>query len=275
VALKLIRHEQLGSSESLARLKREAEIVARIPHPGVVALFDSGELEDGTVFLVMELLRGADVGDLIERYGRGTPRQVTRLLREGGAVLEAAHRAGVLHRDIKPHNFFFASGPAGNAVKLLDFGLARPISLDRGITRHGAVVGTPAYMSPEQASGLSLDARSDLYSFAAVVSEALLGVPAAPGHEPGRIMRRVVEEEPEAPSEILAVLPPEVDAAFARAFRKEPADRPASVEAWVASFVSVLERIPPLTSGWTLPGATGRVRVRREESETREMETKP
>lgn len=272
VAVKLIRHEQLGSSESLLRLKREAEIVARIPHPGVVALFDTGELEDGSVYLVMELLRGADVGDLLERYGNGTPRQVARLLREGGAALSAAHRAGVVHRDIKPHNFFFATGAAGLVVKLLDFGLARPLTFDRNLTRAGAVVGTPAYMSPEQASGQALDARSDLYSFAAVAYEALLGIPAAPGHDAGRIMRRVVDETPEAPSRVLATLPSQVDAAFARAFEKRPDARPDSVEMWVETFVSALEEVPPLTTGWTLPGATGAIRKRHLEAvSTREL----
>ncbi|MCA9638934.1 MAG: serine/threonine protein kinase, partial [Myxococcales bacterium] len=165
------------------RFRQEARAIARISHPGVIALYDTGELPDGSAFLVMEKLVGLDLADMIDHYGPGTPAQVAALMRQAGAALAAAHRADLVHRDIKPENIFLVDGTGGFLVKILDFGLAKSMSLETtNLTQTGVVMGTPVYMSPEQIQGKDLDARSDLYSFASVCYEALTG-------------RRVVESE--------------------------------------------------------------------------------
>src|SRR5262249_43991286 len=155
------------------RLEREAKAVARINHPGVIAIYDTGDLDDGSAFLVMELLEGCDLGRIIKQFGRGKPAQVASLLRQTGSAIAAAHRAGIIHRDLKPQNVFLVNTPAGFSAKVLDFGIAKTTNVETGVTRTGMIVGTPAYMSPEQIQGPSVDARSDLYSLASLSFEAL------------------------------------------------------------------------------------------------------
>src|SRR5207237_10396652 len=115
------------------------------------------------------------LGQLIRQFGPGTPRQVAQLLRQAGAALAAAHRAGLVHRDIKPENIFLEEEASGFCAKILDFGIAKPIDLDTHHTQGGTILGTPPYSASQQLSGKQLDARSDMYSFAAVAYEALVG----------------------------------------------------------------------------------------------------
>src|SRR5262249_29625935 len=153
VALKIIKAALLSDSAMRFRLEREAQSIAHIRHQGVVALFDSGELDDGSAFLVMELLAGQDLASLLAEYGRGRPSQVATLVRQAGTALAAAHGAGVIHRDIKPENLFLVPSGAGFQVKILDFGIARSTKVDNRVTMTGVVLGTPSYMSPEQVRG--------------------------------------------------------------------------------------------------------------------------
>jgi serine/threonine protein kinase len=225
------------------RLEREAQTVARISHPGVVALFDSGELEDGSRFLVMELLTGADLDRILRQHGRGRPEQVASLIRQAGAALAAAHRVGIVHRDVKPANLFLTPRP-GDAftVKVVDFGLARPI-LDAALTRTGVIVGTPLYMSPEQSLGMELDERSDVYSLAAVAHEALLGrrVPV----DPPTVLEERLAAGGSPPVRGLTSLPPEVAEAFQAGLATCPQERPADVGAWSDLLARRLEDAPP------------------------------
>jgi serine/threonine protein kinase len=255
VAVKLIRPEHFNNAEVRERFEREARTVARIQHPGVVALFDSGELEDESAFLVMEMLTGRDLGCQIKAHGRGTPAQVAELVRQGCAALRAAHRAGVVHRDVKPENIFLVEVPGGFRVKILDFGLAKSTTLEQGLTQVGMVMGTPAYMSPEQVQGEDVDARTDVYSFAAVCYEALTGVKAVSSTDLGQVLISVLNTVPPPPSSLVPGLPPEVDAAFESALAKDRARRLKEIELWGSSFVDSLERVPadPATRGW--PGA--------------------
>jgi len=255
VAIKLIRPEHFGDAELRARFEREARAIARISHSGVIALYDSGELPDGTAFLVMERLQGHDLARFLLECGPGTPRQVASLARQAGAALAAAHAAGVVHRDVKPANVFLADDPAGFRVKLLDFGLAKSMAHEKGLTRTGMVVGTPEYMSPEQVCGEEVDARTDVYSLGAVCYEALLGRRAIRGDDLARVLANVVDSVPEPASAVLPGVPAVASAALAAALAKSPADRPADVAAWAETLAASLEAMPEgLAAGWKLVG---------------------
>jgi ligand-binding sensor domain-containing protein len=254
VALKVIRAEMLGDAEARFRLEREAQTLARIRHPGVIDLFDSGELEDGSAFLVMELLTGRDLAGVLTRHGAGTPAQVASLLRQAAAALAAAHRAGVVHRDVKPANIFLMPDQRAFRAKLLDFGLAKSTRLEAKLTRTGNFVGTPAYMSPEQVEGTAVDARADLYSLAAVAYEALTGQRVVSGTEVARMLVDVLYGTPPSASSHVPGLPPAADAAFEAALAKRPAERPADIEAWAAALAALLESAAGSAPGWPHEG---------------------
>lgn len=244
VAIKIIRAEHLADSTLRFRIEREARTLAQIDHPGVAALFDSGELDGGSVFLVMELLRGLDLGQVIARDGPGSPGQVARLVREAAAALAAGHRRGVIHRDVKPANIFLTDAPDGFVTKVVDFGLATSGHVDVRVTLSGIMVGTPAYMSPEQVQGLPLDSRSDLYSLAIVAYEALTGRRAVESQDVGGILIEVLYKTiPPASSALPGPAP--TDAAFG----KQPADRP-DIEAWARALAAALERLPDGAHRW-------------------------
>lgn len=256
VAIKVIRPERFDDPASRVRFEREAHTIARISHPGVVALHDSGTLPDGSAFLVMERLHGMDLGAVLDRYGRGSPRQVARLARQGGAALAAAHRAGVVHRDVKPENVVLTPAPGGFLVKVVDFGLAKEMSVRDGLTRTGMVVGTPWYMAPEQLEGAPVSGRSDLYSFAMILYEALTGSRPADSASLGEVLDHVLRTSPPPPSGRRPGLSAEVDARFAEAFRKDPAARPDDVEAWAAALADALEKATGPDRGWPEPIAS-------------------
>ena len=259
VAVKLIRPEHFNDPGMKERFEREARAVARIQHRGVISLHDSGEMEDGTAFLVMERLAGDDLGACLRSSGRGTPAQVAVLVREGCAALGAAHRAGVVHRDVKPENIFLVDAPGGFLVKVLDFGLAKSMTLETGLTQTGMMVGTPRYMSPEQVRGEDVDAGTDIYSFAAVCYEALTGRQAVSGDDLARILVNVCSETAPAPSSFVPGLPADLDAAFASALAKDRTRRPRDIEHWGAAAAETLERLAPApgTAGWTIPPDVG------------------
>jgi serine/threonine protein kinase len=263
VALKIIRPDRFGEPAVRMRFEQEARAIARIDHPGVVAIYDSGELEDGSLFLVMELLRGCDLALMLRLHGRGRPFQVASLLRQAGSALDAAHRAGFIHRDIKPENVYLTEVRDDFRVKVLDFGIAKPIDTDIRLTQTGNFVGTPAYMSPEQMTGGHLDIRSDLYSLAAVTFEALAGRRVSLETDLAHIFSDVLHNEPPRLSDLLRQVPASVDDAFARALAKDPKDRPGAIPLWIDAFVLDLETMPSDAAGWSAsPEIDGRVIAR-------------
>ncbi len=259
VALKLISPERFMRPEARLRFEREARTVAKIQHPRVIAIFDSGELEDGSAFIVMELLRGLDLSQLLSAHGPGAPKQIALLLRQAASALQAAHDAGIIHRDVKPANLFLTNAPEGSPdgsppffVKVLDFGLAKSMDLDRALTQAGMVVGTPQYMSPEQLKGQAVDARSDLYSLATVAFEALTGHRPIPGDGAVEVMSNVLRRESRPVSDFILGAPPELDAAFRLGLAKRPEDRTLTVEAWAAMAAEAMISLAPIHA-WPLP----------------------
>jgi len=250
VAMKLLRADKFNHGPVRARFEQEARTVARVDHPGVVAVYDSGEVEEGSLFIAMEWLNGRDLGATLKRAGPGTPAEVAALLRQGAAALGAAHAAGLVHRDIKPENIFLVTAQDRLKIKIVDFGIAKDISEDINLTATGALVGTPMYMSPEQILGRQVDARSDLYSFAAVAYLALTGRRVTLGDSFGAVLFDIVQGSPPPVSTLVQDIPSEVDRAFEWAFAKAPAARPASVVEWVHSFAHLLEGVRSSRRGW-------------------------
>ena len=251
VALKIIKAGFLGDPAMRLRLEREAKVVARIQHPGVTALFDVGELEDGSAFLVMELLKGRELASLLVDHGAGTPSQVARLLRQTSAALAAAHRVGVIHRDVKPENIFLVADPGGFQAKLLDFGVALSARFEARLTQTGIAVGTPAYMSPEQVQSTELDERADLYSLACVAWEAVVGRRMVDGKQIAQVILKVLFEPPLALSGFLKSAPKELDGLFDAALAKSKQARPSDLEAWATRVAALLESCDSGSSpGW-------------------------
>ncbi|MGW3075220.1 MULTISPECIES: protein kinase domain-containing protein [unclassified Kitasatospora] len=231
VALKSM-HSELGRDDSFKeRFRREAQAVARLEHPNIVTVYDSGEdvAPDGssTPYIVMQLIDGMGLRDAINeaigQYGAMPTEQALKVTVGVLNALEASHDMGLVHRDIKPGNVMFDR--KGN-VKVMDFGIAR--ALESGVTsmtQTGMVVGTPQYLSPEQALGKPVDARSDLYSVGVMLFEMITGQLVFDGDSAFSIAYKHVQEEPPAPSTLNRSVTPEVDAFVAQALRKDPAHR--------------------------------------------------
>ena len=269
VAIKVLLGESPLDADARALLSHEARAVARIGHPGVVDVFDLGELDDGSSFIVMEYLSGRSLADEISRHGRGSPRQVAELLRQVGAALQAAHRTGVVHRDIKPQNVFLTRHAEGFHARLLDFGVAR-VAGGADTTRSNALHGTPAYMAPEQIGGAAGDERSDLYSLAAVAFEALVGkrlIKQKPSM--AATLAAILNETPPDVSTQLPNVPAELDGLFRAALSRDPQLRPQGVAQWTDAVAERLETMAPGDAGWPLP-ITHELTVRQSQAEARE-----
>ncbi len=253
IALKVIRAANLADPIARFRFEREANTMAKVRHPGVVSLFDSGEMADGSAFLVMELLEGPSLDAVLNEYGPGKPKQVAALLRQIGPALGAVHRLGVVHRDVKPSNILLLSGGPSVEAKLLDFGLATSRQFKEKLTQSGFIVGTPAYMSPEQVQGKDADERSDLYALAAVAYEALSGRPIVPrGLDLSGTLASVLSDRPPKLSSLLAGFPSRLDHLFELALAKDPGFRPHDISTWAEQCASALDPVqldsPP--HGW-------------------------
>lgn len=250
VAVKVIKSEIFNQEDMRLRFEREARSVARIDQPGVVAVFDYGEIEDGSLYIVMEWLRGLDLDRVLRRYGAGKPKDVATLLRQAGAALAAAHAKQLVHRDIKPANIFLTANAEGFGVKLLDFGVAKELSRDSKVTQTGMIVGTPRFMSPEQLLSKPVSERSDTYSLAAVVFQALTGERLVRAEDFAQVLVEVVNQEPRKISAILAQAPKDLDRLLGQALAKEPDQRPESVEEWANELADALVRLKLRREAW-------------------------
>ncbi|MFJ1753747.1 protein kinase [Kitasatospora sp. NPDC088134] len=237
VAVKTL-HTELGREASFKeRFRREAQAVARLQHTNIVSVFDSGEdvAPDGatTPYIVMEFVEGRSLKDVLDEQvttlGAMPNEQALKITAAVLSALEASHDQGLVHRDIKPANVMVS---AKGVVKVMDFGIAR--ALQSGVTsmtQTGMVVGTPQYLSPEQALGKSVDARSDLYSVGCMLFELLSGQLPFDGDSAFSIAYKHVQETPPAPSTLNRAVTPGIDALVERALRKDPAHRFPTAEA--------------------------------------------
>ncbi|MBA2246228.1 MAG: serine/threonine protein kinase, partial [Gemmatimonadetes bacterium] len=173
VAIKVIRDQYLQDPEAMARFEREARTLAQLQHPNIITLYTARRLTSGGLVLVMQLTRGLSLRETLRREGAVSFARAEQVLRDIAGALAYLHRRGVVHRDIKPENIFFDD--ASNRALLSDFGIAKACDGLGNVTMTGIVVGTPAYMSPEQIDGSQLDGRSDLYSLGLVGWELLAG----------------------------------------------------------------------------------------------------
>jgi eukaryotic-like serine/threonine-protein kinase len=221
VAVK-IPHPQLARDPAfLARFKREASMVASLTHPGVVAVYDSGQ-DDGVSYMVMEYVEGATLAEVLRAEGAFAPGRAADLAIAVCAALGAAHAKGLIHRDVKPSNIMLARD---GRVKVMDFGVARTLTASVTLTGSVGIVGTAKYMSPEQARGAAVDGRSDVYSLGVCLYECLSGRPPFEGDSPVAIATRHVYATPPPLRSLRPELAPAYETVTARAMAKDPASR--------------------------------------------------
>jgi predicted Ser/Thr protein kinase len=232
VAVKVLLREFVKDEAAIERFRREARAAAMLRHPNVVTIHDFGETPDldAPAFIVMEFVEGKSLRDLLRHEPHFSPERTVRLIRNVCAGVSAAHKRGVIHRDIKPDNIIVIAPDEDDeheTVKVVDFGIAKLLDQGRSVTQTGTMVGTPYYMSPEQCRGEPLDPRSDVYSLGAVLYEILTGRPPFIAETVTGVITKHLHDSPAPLAHSLAV-PPELAAATMRALAKDPADRPAS-----------------------------------------------
>jgi serine/threonine-protein kinase len=287
VALKLVRQDRAHDPETKGRFEREARAISALVSPHTVTAFDFGEAEDGSWFLAMEMLEGETVGDRLRRVGRLDWFDALRFTRDALHSLAEAHEKGIIHRDLKPDNLFLSRVPTGSggvsqeACKVLDFGIAKwsrhedESKIDQLETQAGTVFGTPRYMSPEQAQGTPLDARSDLYSLGVLLYQMLSGRAPFVDDDAVVVMARHIKDPPPRFETMKpeVKVPESIEALLWRVLAKSPAERPATAEQMIAELdaaeisVRALESGPRLTlasreqtlfrryAGWFVAGA--------------------
>jgi len=223
VALKLIRPELAKNPEILRRFKQELILARQVTHKNVIRIFDLGQSE-GIKFITMDFVEGQDLRHLLLEKGKFAPQEAARLMLQICRALEAAHGEGVIHRDLKPHNIML---DAGGRAYVMDFGIARSAYLP-GMTQTGALVGTPEYMSPEQARGEKLTERSDLFSLGVIFYELLTGQSPYPADAPLATLWKRLQEKPKPPIEVDPQIPQVLNDIVMKALEIEPQDRIAS-----------------------------------------------
>ncbi len=229
VAVKLLGAQCASSRNARERFEREATALAQLRSPHVVQVFDYGVAEVGGPFMVMELLNGQDLYAWIRRNRRAPLALVSKVIVQAARGLSAIHRAGIVHRDLKPSNLFVVNDHDENIIKIFDFGLAKGLSDItplRDQTGEGVLLGTPRYMSPEQAHGAKcVDHRSDLWSLAVIAYLAITGRLPFRGTGVGEVITKIHTEKHIAPSKVIPGLSSAVDAFFDKALAKKPEDR--------------------------------------------------
>jgi eukaryotic-like serine/threonine-protein kinase len=233
VALKLLNERHANDDQFVERFRREAQSAAGLNHPNIVSIFDRGQAE-GTYYIAMEYIEGRTLKELLVRNGPTPIPIAIDYARQILGALAFAHRGGIVHRDIKPHNIVVRKD---GRVKVTDFGIAR--SGASQMTEAGSIVGTAQYLSPEQARGAPVDQRSDLYSLGIVIYEMLTGKVPFTGDAPVEIAMKHLNAVPEPPSKLRPEIPHDLDAIVMRALAKEPDQRYASAEEMDADLARV------------------------------------
>ncbi len=235
-AIKVLSQRFSVDPQMVSRFVAEARAVNQIRHPNIIDIFSFGTLPDGRCYYVMEYLDGEALDRRLARRGAMSLTEAVPILRGIGRALDAAHAKGIAHRDLKAENVFLAAHPDGVFPKLLDFGIAKLMAPEDGLThktRTGAPMGTPHYMSPEQCHGRNVDHRTDLYAFGVLAYLMLTGVYPLDGEDYMAILMRQVHDEPPPPSAHRPELPVGVNSVIAWLMRKDPAARPETLMAAV------------------------------------------
>src|SRR4030095_3249366 len=260
VAIKMM-HRQLSELVGVERFLREIETTARLQHPHILPLFDSGSV-DGMVFYVMPYVEGESLRSRLKREGQLPLPDALRITRQLASALDYAHRHGIVHRDLKPDNVMFQDGQA----LLMDFGIALPNRDEESHARlrgSGMTLGTPRYMSPEQVAGQGVDARSDIHGLGVLAYEMLAGQPPLTGPTATASLGKVMTESPRPGLEHRRAVPAHVNDAIAKALEKLPADRWQTASEFVAALndehATVTRAARPLSgrvlAPWLLAGA--------------------
>jgi serine/threonine protein kinase/TolA-binding protein len=236
VALKVLHPSYSRMPDLVERFRREARAASKIGHPNIVDVTDSGTTADGSVYFVMEYLEGVELGSVIEREGA---LDVARALKIAGQIcraLAAAHRERIIHRDLKPENIYLITRDGtADVVKVLDFGIAKTTEAEaareRKLTSPGMAMGTPEYMSPEQAAGRPADERCDVYALGAIMYEMVTGIPPYSGDNFMEILTKKATQDPPPPHLVRSELPGAVSELVMAAMARNPTDRPPTMEA--------------------------------------------
>ncbi|MFN0093121.1 MAG: protein kinase domain-containing protein, partial [Acidimicrobiales bacterium] len=228
VAVKVLFPEFAADPAFVERFRREAQAAANLNHPHIVGVYDWGS-HGGTYYIVMEYVNGRSLAEILRTEGTLHPDRAADVATDIAAALYFAHRNGVVHRDIKPGNVLIT---ASGHVKVADFGIARAmgVTTSDNLTQAGSVMGTAAYFSPEQAQGLAVDPRSDLYSLGVVLHEMLAGRPPFRGDTPVAIAYKHVQEAPTPLRRLNPLTPPALEAITLKLLAKNPANRYASAD---------------------------------------------
>jgi serine/threonine-protein kinase len=260
VALKIVRRDRAYEPETKARFEREARAVSRLKSPHTVTAFDFGEAEDGSWFLALEMLEGETLGERLRREKRLHWLEALRFASEALCSLAEAHAQGIIHRDLKPDNLFLAKvhepGGERELCKILDFGIAKWVHeddapVDQLQTLAGTVFGTPRYMSPEQAQGAPLDARSDLYSLGVLLFQMLTGRAPFVDDDAVVVMAKHIKDAPPELNEAApgVDIPAPIEAVVRRALEKRPDNRPASAEQMLSEIEQAIAAARAVESG--------------------------
>jgi serine/threonine-protein kinase len=265
-AVKFLHLQIHQHPEALARFRREAQITSALRHPGIVQVIDFNTPAESPAFLVMEYLDGSNLGEVIAREAPFPLARVVEITIQVASALAAAHRKGIVHRDLNPNNIFLlpAEGEQPERVKILDFGVSKIRSVSNRITGTTQVLGTPQYMAPEQAQGrvAEIDEAADQFSVAVMIYEMLTALPPFSGGNLASIVRQIVHATPTPLSQLRPDLPPDVEVVISKALAKDKHDRFESISDLASAFRRAAGLGPP-------PGAAVKHRTRTPEAPTR------
>src|SRR3954447_16899602 len=239
VALKVLHEQYTEDEEYVERFRREARSVAQLSHPNIVTVIDRGEA-DGRQFIVFEYVDGENLKGVVNSGGALPVETAVMLAHQIARALAFAHEHGLVHRDVKPQNVLLNGD---GSAKVTDFGIARSLDVQHGMTQTGTVLGTSDYIAPEQAQGQTVSAQTDVYSLGVVLYELLTGAVPFPGDNFVAVAMRQINEPPPSARERRPEVPPRLDAALRRAMAKDPGDRFPSMEAFCNELAACLQEL--------------------------------
>ena len=287
LAVKVLHSSFRHSAEVVERFRREARAASKIGHPNIIDVTDSGTTPDGAFFFVMEFLDGVDLEKLIQLEGALPVERALRIVAQLCRALQAAHASEIIHRDLKPANVMLVNRKDDDDfVKVLDFGISRNMDLEgsgddlprRGLTRPDVAVGTPVYMSPEQAAGMRADALTDVYAVGGLLYEMLTATPPCTGDDVLTVLNKKATEDPVPIGKMRPELPAEVQRLVMRALSRRPADRQPSMAALkddVTRCLALLQSGPGQADSGMRRAPSDEARTRRSTERTRTVRMKP